>query len=151
MKVILILFTIWVVPFFHAENIAEYYYQFDDDVITLKFVIENSEASSFTFDNDCNFQKMNALCVFEYLKKNSYIELDKKKINLELQNSYIEKGHLIVNLSAKINIKSIEEITIYNRCFYEFNSNFKNRISLNIKQFQSSYLLTNSKTLIHLN
>jgi len=141
----------WITPFFHAEHMAEFYYQLEDDTLKLKLVVEKAEASSFTFDNDCNFKEMNALCFCRYIKKNSYIELNSKKINLELENSYIEKGHLIVNLSAKVPTEPIEKITIYNRCFYEFNSEFKNRVLLDIKQFQKSYLLTKDKEKIDLN
>jgi len=140
----------WITPLFHAEHMAEFYYQLEGNTLTLKLVIENTEASSFTFNNDCNFKEMNALCFSEYINNHSYIELNSEKINLELENSYVEKGHLIVNLSAKINSKSVEELTIYNNCFYEFNLDFKNRVLLDIKQFQSSYLLTKDKANIYL-
>ena len=44
----------------------------------------------------------------------------------------------------------IQNISIQNQCFYEFDSDYKNRIILNLDQFQKSYLLTNKKHSIYL-
>lgn len=151
MKILTFFLCILSYSFFHPEHIAEYNYQLTDNQLNLKFVIEKSEIDSFNFDSDCNVELMTALCLTKYLNKKSRLEINGEIVNLKLHDSYIEKGHLVINLNAKLTSTFIRELTIINNCFYEFNPKFKNRMILDIAKFQKSYLLTNKKNRINLN
>ena len=151
MKVLSVFLYIITFPFFHAKDIAEYSYQLNDDYLSLKFTIEKAEINNFNFNSDCNIKQMTALCLTKYINGKSYIKINGKTVELKLNNSYTEKDHLVINLSAKVTSNPIKELIVYNSCFYEFNSKFKNRIILNIAKFQKSYLLTKKKDKIFLN
>ena len=76
--------------------------------------------------------------------------MDPKKINFELDHSFIEDGHLVIIFNAPLEIDTVKDISIHNSCFWEFNPKFKNRIVVDIARFQSSYLLEKGKDVIHL-
>lgn len=150
MRVISIfLFTI-LFSLFHAEHIAEYSYQLIDNQLSLKFVIEKHEVDSFNFNSECDVKRMTALCITKYINEKSKVKINGKDVEFKLNDSYTEKGHLVINLKAKITSNSIRELIISNNCFYEFNTKFKNRIILDVAQFQKSYLLTKKKAVIYL-
>ena len=151
MKTLSIFLYIVTCSFFHAEHIAEYNYQLSDDYLTLKFVIERPEVDNFNFNSDCNVEQMTALCLTKYINEKSHIKINGKTVALKLNDSYTEKDHLIINLKAKVTLDSVKELIIFNSCFYEFNAKFKNRIILDVNQFQKSYLLTKKKDVICLN
>ena len=151
MKVLPIFLYIIIFPFFHAEHIAEYSYQLNDDYLSLKFTIEKAEFINFNFNSDCNIKQMTALCLTKYINGKSHIKINGKTVELKLNDSYTEKDHFVINLSAKVTSNPIKELIVSNNCFYEFNSKFKNRIILDIAQFQKSYLLTKKKDKILLN
>ncbi|PHS10035.1 MAG: hypothetical protein COA88_03125 [Kordia sp.] len=150
MKVISIFLYILILPFFHAEHIAEYNYQLKDDFLSLKFTIEKSEFDHFNFNSDCDIKQMTALCLAKYINEKSHIKINGKSVELKLSNSYTEKDHLVINLSAKVTSGFVEELIISNNCFYEFVAKFKNRVILDIGSFQKSYLLTKENNIIHL-
>ena len=146
MKVLFVFLYIIIFPFFHAKDIAEYSYKLNDDYLRMKFTIEKAEVNNFNFNSDCNIKQMTALCLTKYINEKSYIKINGKAVKLKLNDSYTDKDHLVINLSAKITSpNSIKELIVYNSCFYEFNSKFKNRIILDIARFQKSYLLTKKK------
>lgn len=136
---------------FHAEHIAEYRYQLIGNQLNLRFVIEKPELDEFNFSSDCDVKQMTALCLTQYINKKSEVQINGETIAFKLNESYTEKDHLIINLSATINCDLIEELVISNRCFYEFNPQFKNRILLDVSQFQKTYLLTKANSKIRLN
>jgi len=150
MKILSLFLCFLSFSFSHPEHIAEYKYQLIDDQLTLKFVIEKAEIDHFNFDTDCSMQLMTALCLSTYLKNNSQLKINGELIELKLNNSYVEKGHLVIHLKAKIKASPIKELTIINNCFYEFNPKFKNRMILDVATFKKSYMLTNKKNSIHL-
>lgn len=131
---------------FHAGHLAEYQYSLDNGYVNLKFKIEKAELHNFGIEN-CNFEEMTAICTVKYLSKNAKIILNNLEIPLNLKDSYVQKGHLIVNLiSDSTSIDSIKTVKLYNNCFYEFNPKFKNRVILDIGKIQKSYLLNKNKT-----
>jgi len=95
--------------FAHPEHIAEYNYQLIDDQLNLKFVIEKAEIDSFNFKSDCPIQLMTALCVSNYLKNKSQLEINGEAIEFKLNDSYIEKGHLVIKLTSKYTVSPIKE------------------------------------------
>lgn len=97
-----------------------------------------------------NIKQMTALCLRKYINEKSYIKINGKVIDLKLNDSYTEKDHLVINLSTEVTSDPVKELIISNRCFYEFNPKFKNRVILDIAQFQKSYMLTRTKDVIHL-
>jgi hypothetical protein len=151
MKFLAISLYIYITSLLHAGSIAEYQYSLENEELTLRFVIEKEELHHFKFNDDCNIKQMTALCISTYIANNSFIEINDKKMVFELQNSYTEKDHLIVLLKGTKLVTSVEKITVSNNCFYEFNKKFKNRIILNVEQFQKSYLLTKNKNSLCLN
>jgi len=145
----ILLFTM-AFSFFHAEHIAEYSYQLSNNQLSLKFVIDKAEVGAFNFNSDCDIKQMTALCLTKYINEKSEVKINGNAVEFKLNDSYTEKDHLVINLSAHISSDSITELIISNNCFYEFNAKFKNRIILDIAQYQKSYLLTNKKGIIHL-
>ena len=136
--------------FIHVGHVAEYYYQLDGNHLKLKFVIEKEELMNFNFESDCDIENMTALCTAIYLNEHSAIKINDEKIEMELQNSYTEGDHLVLLLNGKWSGRAIKEITIENKCFYEYDRKFKNRIIMDVAQFQKSYLLNRKRDKIEL-
>ena len=134
----------------HVGQVAEYYFSLHKNKLQVKFVIEKDELFNFKFEGDCDLQKTTSICIANYIKSNSTIHINDEKINLELGDSYTDNGHLIVYFMAKLKNVEIQNLSIQNQCFYEFDSDYKNRIILNINKFQKSYLLTKEKYSIYL-
>ena len=134
----------------HVGQVAEYYFSLHEAQLQMKFVIEKDELFNFEFEGDCDLQKTTSLCIANYIKTNSTIKINDEKINFDLGDSYTDHGHLIVYFIAELKNAEIQNISIQNQCFYEFDSDYKNRIILNLDQFQKSYLLTKEKYSIYL-
>jgi hypothetical protein len=134
----------------HVGQVAEYYFSLHENQLQMKFVIEKDELFNFEFEGDCDFKKTTSLCIANYINSNFIIKINDEKINLELGDSYTDNGHLIVYFMAKLKNVEIQNLSIQNQCFYEFDSDYKNRIILNLDQFQKSYLLTKEKYSIYL-
>ena len=134
----------------HVGQVAEYYFSLYENQLQIKFVIEKDELFNFKFEGDCDFQKTTSLCIANYINLNFTVKINDEKINLDLGDSYTDNGHLIVYFIAKLKNVEIQNLSIQNQCFYEFDSDYKNRIILNLDQFQKSYLLTKEKYSIYL-
>lgn len=134
----------------HAGHIAEYYYQWDGNYLNLKFVIEKAELTSFLINGDCDLETLTAFCTLQYLNSHSSLEINGEKINFELDHSYTDHDHLVIHLKSNSGITSINQINIYNNCFYEFDPGFQNRIIIDAGTFQKSFLLDKEKNKIHL-
>ena len=134
----------------HVGQVAEYYFSLYENQLQIKFVIEKDELFNFKFEGDCDIQKTTSICIANYIKSNSTIHINDEKIYLELGESYTDNGHLIVYFMAKLKNVEIKNLSIQNQCFYEFDSDYKNRIILDLDQFQKSYLLTKEKYSIYL-
>ena len=134
----------------HVGQVAEYYFSLHEGQLQMKLVIEKDELFNFEFEGECDFQKTTSLCIANYIKTNSTIKINDEKISFDLGDSYTDHGHLIVYFIAELKNVEIQNISIQNQCFYEFDSDYKNRIILNLDQFQKSYLLTNEKHSIYL-
>ncbi len=148
MKYLIICF--WLTSLFHGGHVAEYYYELEGKQLNLKFIIETEVVAGFEFEGDCNFENMTALCMVQYINQHSSIKINGEKLEMELQNSYTEQDHLIIHLKSELNADSINKINIHNRCFYEFDRDFKNRIILDVGLFQKSYLLNRKRNKIKL-
>lgn len=150
MTSIVLCLTLMTTSLLHVGQVAEYYFSLHEDQLQMKFVIEKDELFNFEFDGDCDFQKTTSLCIANYIRSNSTIKINGEKINFDLGDSYTDHGHLIVFFMAKLKNIEIQTISIQNQCFYEFDPNYKNRMILNLAQFQKSYLLSNKKHSIYL-
>lgn len=135
----------------HVGHIAEYQYQLHDQDIHLRFVIEKEELMGFELAEDCDVQKMTALCTSLYLKDHAILKINGKKVNFQLQDAVTENDHMIVNFSARLQESTIDQISVENDCFYEFNHKFRNRIIFNFPNYQGSYLLDQNNKSIELN
>ena len=134
----------------HVGQVAEYYFSLHENELQMKFVIEKDELFNFEFEGNCDLQNTTSLCIANYIKSNFTVTINNEKINLDLSDSYTDNGHFIVYFMAKLKNVEIQNLSIQNQCFYEFDSNYKNRIILNLNQFQKSYLLTKEKHAIYL-
>jgi hypothetical protein len=132
----------------HIGQIAEYRLTLQGNELQMKIILEKDEIINFDYNMACDFKKMTALCTANYIIQNSSTEINSKKLILELDNSWSEHGHLILLLKAKIESGDIRTIRIKNRCFYEFDGTYKNRIILRLGKFRKSYLLTKGKDLV---
>jgi hypothetical protein len=150
MKYLLIFLCSFTIPVFHGGHVAEYYIQLDGQNLNLKFMIEKGELMNFEFKEECDIKGMTALCTIQYLNKHSSILINDKKIEFEFQNSYSEGDHLIILMHSKWTGDVIKEIAVQNKCFYEFDHDFKNRIILDVGKFQKSYLLNQKQDKIEL-
>jgi hypothetical protein len=126
----------------HAVGIAEYHLKKNENLILMKVVIDKHELDTFSFPADCDFDKTTALCLANYVSANSTIIINGKPVEFYLEGSSTENHHFILKLSAPLLPGEISSLEIWNNCFTEFDSDFKNRIVLDIDKFQSSYLLS---------
>lgn len=134
----------------HVGNVAEYQYTLEGNQINLKFEIEKHELLHFKLDKDCDHKKMTALCTSKYVKKNSTFQINGDTVDLVFENSKIEHGHFIMNLIGQLDSAKVNSIRIHNKCFYEFDSTYKNRVILNIDRFNKSYILKKGKDILSL-
>lgn len=135
---------------FHGEPIAEYYLQSNGKHLELKFIIDEEQLKAFDWRADCDLQGMTALCTFQYLQEHTKVKINGEEINFELHGSFTQQGHLIVFSGADLHGIKIEDISIHTDSFYEFDGYFKNRMILDVSNFQGSYLLDKQHRLIHL-
>jgi len=147
---LILYFSILTINPLHAGHIAEFHYKLDGTQMSLKFIIEKEDLMGFELYKDCDVKSMTALCTARYLNQKSSLSINGEKIDLKLENSFVENDHLIVLFNAELQNNSVKDIIIKNNCFWEFNPKFKNRIVVDIASFQSSYLLKKGKDMIHL-
>ena len=91
-----------------------------------------------------------AICVSNYINEHTSIEINGKKVKFSLDESKTDHGHFVLYMKSELKSPDVSEIKIKNECFYEFDSKYKNRLIMNVAQFQKSYLLTKGKDKIHL-
>ncbi|MFY0627144.1 MAG: hypothetical protein JXR07_12665 [Reichenbachiella sp.] len=132
--------------YFHAGHIAEYTYSLNGNQLSLKFEIEKEQLLHFKFNNNCNFETLTALCTSKYLNQYSAITINGNKLALELISAKTSGENFILYMSTSLNEEQIENVSITNHCFTQFDSAFKNRIIVDIGPFQSSYLLTKANS-----
>ncbi len=135
---------------YHIGHMAEYKYELNEQELTLRFEIEKAELLSYQISQDCDVRKMTALCTAKYLNQHTLLEINGKKVDFELQQSFTIDDHLIVLMEAKIEDIAIKDLSIENTCFLDFNPIFKNRIIVQMNQYQKSYLLDSKRNSIHL-
>ena len=150
MTYIILLLNLFAVNFIHVGQVAEYYFTLNEKHLQMKFIIDKAELINFNFNDDCNIKDMTALCTANYIGLNSFIKINGEKVEMEIGDSYTENGHLIIFFNAELLNGQIHEISIKNHCFYEFDSDYKNRIIIDLDRFHRSYLLTGSNDQIHL-
>ncbi len=150
MKVIIFAFSILFISLFHADGLAEYHFYLDENHILLKFEIEQNQLRHFKLDPNCSQETMPTLCTFNYIQKNLDFKMDGKTVDFELISSSIYNGHVILNLQSVNRYEKVADIKVKNDRFYEFNANFKNRIRIDINEFQKSYLLVKDKNQVTL-
>ena len=134
----------------HVGHMAEYYYTFDGSRVNLKFVIEKEELLGFDLKNNCDLRAIIALCTAKYLEQHSSIKINGEQVAFELESSKTDGDHLIVYMNSSKDVEAVKEISIQITCFFEFNRGFKNRVILDLGQFQKSFLLTRDKNTIDL-
>ncbi len=135
---------------FHAGHTAEYTYSMEDKHINLNFSIDKDEFLMFNLDNNCNTKAMIAFCASRYLLSKSMLMVNGNEVKFELDNSFVQEEHLVVNLRSVDTIGSVDNIEIYNHCFFEVYPNYRNRIILDLEAYQRSYVLTQGKESIFL-
>ena len=135
----------------HVGHMAEYEYELLDNVLTLEFRIEQAELMNFEFGINCDFKNSMGFCATQYLNNNTILQIDGDTVEFVLIETYKVDDYRIVHFEADLDVESIGEINIENKCFLMFDQDFKNRVIIDIGGFQKSYLLDSKKSSIHLN
>ncbi len=136
---------------FHIGHMAEYKYQLHENKLTLEFRIEHFELMNFDFAINCDFKNSLEQCTSNYLSENALLQIDGKNIEFNFTQTYQINDYRIVLFEADLANEAINEIKIENICFNLFDQDFKNRVIIDIGQFQKSYLLDSKRSTIHLN
>lgn len=131
-----------------VEHIAKYEYTLEDHELELKFSIKKDELIEFELNKHCDIKKMTDLCTTKYLNNNSKIEISGESVTFELSRSYTKNGEFIMILKTDLNSTKTNSIIVYNNCFYEFESTFKNRVIVNIRDVQKLYDMNNNRKTI---
>jgi plasmid maintenance system antidote protein VapI len=138
--------------FFHAGNIAEYEFNLNqENHITLRFTIDNDELMQLKLNDSCDMKQLTALCTSNYINNQTEVWINLEKVHFELENSYTEQNHFILNLKSKQPIKEIKSFKMIANGFYRFLPKFKNRIILNFSNFNKSFLLNAENNQLFLN
>tara|TARA_B110000211_G_C14078019_1_gene553102 strand:- start:945 stop:1421 length:477 start_codon:yes stop_codon:yes gene_type:complete len=128
----------------HIGKIAVFKYTQVESTIQLEVIIDHKYAVGFgeSINNGCDFNGLTALCMSKYILENtSLIINDSTTIVFEIADSKIEKGHLIMNFSAKLSNPKIEAFQIENKCFVPLDKAFRNRVKINFDNYRKSYML----------
>lgn len=140
------------IPFlFHAGGLAEYHYYMDKNHVVLKFEMDKNELQHYNINKDCQKNKMRDICIANYLSAHTNLKLNDNDVVLEFEESSIYNDHIILKFKSKKRYENINKVEVNNSCFYQKNSKFKNRIRIDINNFQKSFLLTKNNKSIHLN
>lgn len=150
MKAFILLISTYFLTFFHAAGIAEYHYFMENDYVILKFEMDKHELEHYRINKNCQQNKLFDICIQEYLLSKTDLQLNNQKVDFDFVESSTYNDHIIFNFKSKKTYKNINDLQIENTCFYEVNKKFKNRIRIDIKQFQKSFLLTKGKGRIQL-
>lgn len=134
----------------HADGLAEFTYTLDQNHILLKFEMDNAELQPYRINMDCPEETMSDLCIANYLKMNSDLEINGEPVVFQLEGSSIHNDHVIFYLKSDKTYQDIKNLRVQNDCFYAVNSKFKNRVRIDISEHQKSFLLTKGKQVIHL-
>jgi hypothetical protein len=145
MKLSILALSTFFLSIFHADGLAEYHFYIDQNYILLKFEIEQNELFHYTLNTNCSHEIMPTLYAFQYIQKNLEFKVDGNTVDFELVNATVLNGHVILNLQSIFPVEEIRDIQVKNTCFYEFNPKFKNRVRIDINEFQKSYLLVKDK------
>lgn len=137
--------------FLHADGLAEFQYSIDQQHVVLRLEMDQRELEHYQSKMNCSKKMLESLCFNDYLQRHSSFMINGKVVVFEFENSSNYNGHVILNLRSIKNYSEINEIEVLNNCFYEFNPAFKNRIRIEIDNYQKSYLLTKGKEKIKLN
>ncbi|WP_435262721.1 DUF6702 family protein [Tenacibaculum sp. nBUS_03] len=133
-------------PFvYHADGIAEYQYSINENHIILKFEMDKNELKHYSINKECQKNKMFDICISNYLLSHSNLQLNGTNIIFKFEESSVYKDHIIFKFKSKNTYQKVNQVKIKNNCFYNVNSKFKNRILIDIGNFQKSFLLTKGK------
>ena len=150
MKLIAISASFLFLSFMHGGHMAEYFLTIENQSIHLKFSIEKDELMHYEINQDCDLVNMTSLCVAKYLKDNMSVFINEELVSFGLEGSFTENDYLIVNFKSVLSFNEVHQISIKNDCFYDFDPQFKNRIILDLGNFNSSYVLNKENKQIDL-
>lgn len=125
----------------HLENMAEYAIKQEDKRLHLAFTIEYGKLLEYGPSEECD-NRLLGFCTAKYLNDKMKVEVNSKPITFNLLESKTEGDHFTMLLMSKEAIGKIDNISIQNTCFFEYNRNFKNRVVFLLDSIQKSYLLT---------
>ena len=134
----------------HVGQLAEYEYSLVNGRIQLEVTLEYSEMKHLNLNNECDIDKMTALCLSNYVLEHSMLEINNEVMNFELTESYVVDDHLILIHSSTNNVEVVTSIEVKNTSFYELFDAYRNRMIINLGTFSGSYMLTKEKNSIRL-
>ncbi len=151
MKTSFLTFILFLNMLYHAGNMAEYEFTYNNNKVYMKFKIDKSELAALNLSVYCKDDINTSLCINDYLNKNLIVKINDKLVQFTLENSFMENHHLVINLSGSNYFAKINKISVINECFYDQNRNFKNRLIFNFNNYKKSFLLNINKNTINLN
>ena len=130
---------------FHVGGTAEHYFTQGNNQLELKIVIDKAELEAFDFTSDCAFKETSAFCLANYINECSEVLINGQVIEFQLDKATPSDHHFNLFLTApKVN-PPINSVSIRNTCFTEFNPEYRNRIIMDLGNWNNSYLLTKTE------
>lgn len=136
--------------FFHAEELSESHYYLDQNHIVATFEIDQEELRHYRMLMNCKKNNLLDLCAGDYILEHTQLTVNGSNVTFELEGSSVYNGHTILNFKSKKTYDNITSIEVQNRCFYEVNPNFKNRVRIEFNTLNKSFLLQKGNEMIAL-
>ena len=131
----------------HGGHMGVFTYQIEPTSITLEFKIESSALDHFDLKQECDhYETATALCLFQYLNAKSMLHINEDEISFELESARQEEGFFILKMRANGDFYNCGNITLSNKCFWEYDRTFENRIIIQKEGVIKSYLLNYKNT-----
>ena len=105
------------VSLLHVGQMAEYKYSIVNERVQLEIMLEHSEMKTLQLDDSCNANTMTALCLSNYIIKNSELKINDVSVHFELMKSHILNDHLVIFLISTTEVNSIESVKIRHSAF----------------------------------
>ena len=153
LKLIILLIVSWSIDMMaHGGHMATFNYQLASNNIILEFTIENAVLNHFPLNDACeNYQIATAMCIMQYINKNTSLKINGNKIDFELLSSKQDERLFRIKMIARGDFSACESLSIENACFLEYDRKFENRIIVQKSDFRKSYRLNHKHKALNIN
>ena len=131
----------------HGGHSAIFKYQINPNFIELEFQIESIVLDHFDLEKNCeSYDIATAWCIGQYINSKNKIIFNNSKIDFELVSSKRGENYFSVKMIAKGDFSNFQNLTLRNKCFFEFDKKFENRVIIQNSEGVKSYLLNRKNT-----